>query len=82
MVERYHIPTGGPAPKTPLLTEPLVPYDGTATNGQIQAYQQRIGLLTFAVIIMRPDILYATSKLAQFLINLSPTHLTAANRLL
>ena len=82
LVERYHIPTGGPAPRTPLLTDPLVQNEDSATKAQIHAYQQRIGSLTFAATTTRPDISYATSKLAQFLTNPSPAHLTAANRLL
>ena len=82
LVQRYHIPTSGPSPRTPLLMDQLVEYEDTATKAQIHAYQQRIGSLTFAATTTRPDIAFATAKLAQFLINPSPIHLTAANRLL
>ena len=82
LVQRYHIPTTGPSPRTPLLMDQLVEYEDTATKAQIYAYQQRIGSLTFAATTTRPDIAFATAKLAQFLINPSPIHLTAANRLL
>ena len=60
----------------------MVDYDGVATAGQIHAYQQRIGSLTFAATTTRPDIAFATAKLAQFLTNPSPLHQAAANRLL
>ena len=60
----------------------MVDYDGVATAGQIHAYQQRIGSLTFAATTTRPDIAFATAKLAQFLTNPSPLHQAAANKLL
>jgi hypothetical protein len=69
-------------PKTPLPSTELVPFDGTATAQQIYAYQQRVGSLNFSVVITRPDILKAISKLSQFLRNPSPIHIDAANRTL
>ena len=60
----------------------LIPYDKTATKDQVYVYQQRIGSLTFAATTTRPDILFATAKLAQFLTNPSSTYLHTANRVL
>ena len=71
-----------PHPKTPLTMEQLVDYDGVATKSRIHAYQQRIGSLTFAATTTRPDIAFATARLAQYLPNPSPLYLAAANRLL
>ena len=81
LTEKYNAATA-PFPKTPLSTDALVDYDGVATPKQIHAYQQRIGSLTFAATTTRPDIAFATAKLAQFLTNPSPQHLIAANRVL
>ena len=82
LAERYNTAATSLYPKTPLSTDPLVDYDGVATAGQIHAYQQRIGSLTFAATTTRPDIAFATAKLAQFLTNPSPLHQAAANKLL
>jgi hypothetical protein len=49
---------------------------------EIQAYQRKIGSLLFAAVSIRPDIAFATSRLARFLINLSHKHQQAADRAL
>ena len=82
LAEKYDISISKPYAKTPLSMDQLVKNDGTATNKQIYAYQQRIGSLTFAAITTRPDIAFATAKLAQFLTNPSHMHMSAANRLI
>jgi hypothetical protein len=45
-------------------------------------YQSRIGSTTYATSITRPDAARALNKLAEFLLNPSPEHLKAANRLI
>ena len=82
IVDKYNTITTSPHPKTPLKLDQLVDYDGVATKSRIHAYQQRIGSLTFAATTTRPDIAFATAKLAQYLTNPSPLYLAAANRLL
>ena len=82
IVEKYSTTVAWPRYKTPLLMDELVQYDGIATKDQIYAYQQRIGSLTFAATTTRPDISFATAKLAQYLTNPLPVHLQAANRVI
>ena len=82
IVEKYSTTVAWPRYKTPLPMDELVQYDGIATKDQIYAYQQRIGSLTFAATTTRPDISFATAKLAQYLTNPSPVHLQAANRVI
>jgi len=69
-------------PKTPLPAEEILPYEHQATPEQIHSYQQRVGSISFAAITTRPDIAFASSRLAQFLQNPSPHHLALANRLI
>jgi hypothetical protein len=49
---------------------------------RIYVFQQRMNSLNFAAIIFRPDIAFATAKLAQFLKNPNPDHVVAANRVI
>jgi hypothetical protein len=74
----------GKSPGTPLQTEELHPSseDQKATAQQILAYQQRVGSLNFAAVVTRPDIARAASKLSEYLQNPSPTHLSAADRVI
>jgi hypothetical protein len=65
LAEKFNI-TVTKAPKTPLPSTQLQPFDGTATAQQIYAYQQRVGSLNYAAIITRPDIAKSVSKLAEF----------------
>jgi len=60
----------------------LEPFDGTATAQQVFAYQQRVGSINFAAVTTRPDVSRASSKLAEFLTNPSPSHLKAADRVI
>ena len=82
LVEKYYTTATNYIQKTPMSTDPLVDYDGVTTTAQIHAYQQRIGSLTFAATTSRPDVSFATAKLAQFLTNPSPLHQAAANRVI
>jgi hypothetical protein len=68
--------------KTPLPTYDLVKNEGMASESQIKAYQNRVGCLTYAAIISRPDIAKAISKLAEHQQNPSAQHLEAANHCL
>ena len=57
-------------------------FNGTATAQQVFAYQQRVGSINFAAVTTRPDVSRASSKLAEFLTNPSPSHLKAADRVI
>ena len=52
---------------TPLSTQELTKYKGQATPNQVKAYQRRVGSITYPVAIVRLDIAYAASKLAEFM---------------
>jgi hypothetical protein len=60
----------------------LLPYEGLSRLSDIRRYQRKIGSLLYAAVITRPDIAFATSRLARFLINPSPGHQDAADRAL
>ena len=59
-----------------------VPYKGLATASEVNRYQRKIGSLLFAAVTTRPDVAFATSRLARFLVNPSPEHQNAADRVL
>ena len=61
-------------PKTPMLTEELLPYNGTATPMQIYEYQRKVGLLLYATSMTRLDVACTVSKLAEYLLNPGPKH--------
>lgn len=81
MVKRYHL-EHRKTPHTPLPSEPLVAYESYATPQEIHAYQQRVGSLNFATTVTRPDAAKASSILAEFMHNLSPKHMDAADHAL
>jgi hypothetical protein len=60
----------------------LLPYEGKATPASIKEYQRKTGSLLYAAVITRPDIAFATSRLARFNINPSPEHHQEADRAL
>jgi hypothetical protein len=68
--------------KTPLAIQELYASETQATPQEVHAYQSRIGSTTYATSITRPDAARASNKLAEFLLNPSPAHLKAANRLI
>jgi hypothetical protein len=68
------------APKTPMTTDPLYPFEGTAQDLEIKAYQQKVGSLTYPAAITRPDMSYTTKCLAEHLQNPGPLHEAAADR--
>ena len=67
---------------TPMLGIELKPRDGFAAPSDINKYQCKIGSLLYAAVTTRPDIAFATSRLARFLTNPGPEHQAAADRVL
>ena len=59
---------------TPMSREELIPYEDRASYSEINLYQRKIGSLLYAAVSTRPDIAFATSRLARFLINPGPKH--------
>ena len=57
-------------------------WNGKATDNQIHEYQRRIGSLTYAAVISRPDIAKATQKLAEAQQNPSYEHFAATDRVI
>ena len=68
----FHLPAGQKAPATPLPTEPLTKFEGTATPESTHLYQRKVGHAQYAATITRADASTAASKLAEFLTNPSP----------
>ena len=67
---------------TPMANIELKPHEGLAEPSEINKYQRKIGSLLFAAVTTRPDIAFATSRLARFLVNPSTEHQDAADRVL
>lgn len=67
---------------TPMSTDELLPREGFALLSEINRYQRKVGSLLFAAVTTRPDIAFATSRLARFLTNPGPRHQAAADRVL
>ena len=66
--------------RTPLLMEPLLKFDGTASPHAIHQYQRKVGSINYPATITRPDCSRALQKLSEFLQNPGPTHEAAADR--
>jgi hypothetical protein len=60
----------------------LLPRKDLATAAEINLYQRKIGSLLFVAVNTRPDVAFATSRLARFLTNPSTEHHRAADRVL
>ena len=67
---------------TPIASAELQPREGLATLSEINKYQRKIGSLLYAAVNTRPDIAFATSRLARFLANPSQEHQRAADRVI
>ena len=67
---------------TPMAAIELKPREGLATPSEINKYQRKIGSLMFAAVTTRPDIAFAMSRLARFLMNPGQEHHDAADRVL
>ena len=59
----------------------MIKNEKTATKQKIWIYQQRIKFINFAAIITRSDIIFATLKLSEFLINSSTYHMKQVDRM-
>lgn len=68
--------------KVPMTNVELMPRQDAATPKEINKYQKKIGSLLFAAVSTRPDVAFATSRLARFLTNPSQEHQDAADRVL
>jgi hypothetical protein len=68
--------------RTPIASMELFPNDRLSTMPEIRRYQKKIGSLLYAAVVTRPDIAFATSRLARFLANPGPSHQEAADRVL
>lgn len=67
---------------TPIASVELKLRDGLAEPAEINKYQQKISSLLFAAVTTQPDIAFATSRLARFLINPGIEHQDTADRVL
>jgi hypothetical protein len=67
---------------TPMATTEILPYEGLAEASSITRYQRKLGSILFAAVNTRPDIAFATSRLARFNTNPAPEHHLAADRIL
>jgi hypothetical protein len=67
---------------TPMSRMELLPRKDLATHAEINLYQRKIGSLLFLAVNTRPDVAFATSRLARFLTNPSTKHQQAADRVL
>jgi hypothetical protein len=52
----YHLVVLGKYPDTPMTTERVDAYAGTASKQDVYLYQRRVGSLNYAATITRPDI--------------------------
>jgi hypothetical protein len=65
-----------------MTTKPLLPFEGQATESQINSYQAKVGSALYSAITTRPDVAKATAKIAEFLINPGPRHIDAIDRVI
>ena len=71
-----------PPATTPMAVTELVPYEGLATPQEVHLFQRKVGSLLYVAVTTRPDIAFATSRLARYMTNPSPAHHKAANRVI
>ena len=81
MANRYDLITQRKV-DTPMSNEPLLPYDGIASPGQIHGFQAKVGSAQYATTTLRPDAAKATAKAAEFLMNPGPKHIDAIDRII
>jgi hypothetical protein len=65
-----------------MMLEELKQFDGTAQQGSIDIFAQKIGSAQYSTTITRVDAAKATAKLAQFMKNPGPIHLQAIDRVI
>jgi ribonuclease HI len=81
MANRYGLITNRKV-DTPMTTEPLLPFEGQATESQINGYQAKVGSALYSATTTRPDVAKATAKTAEFLMNPGPRHIDAIDRVI
>ena len=69
-------------PATPIAIEDFRPNPDQASTGDIYACQQKVGSALYAAVITRGDVAYATSKLSEYMLNPSPKHHGAIDRVI
>jgi hypothetical protein len=73
---------GAATPATPLPSEKMSKFTGTANKGDIKKYQALVGSLMWPATQTRPDICYSVGLLCRFLANPSDKHIKAAEHCL
>ena len=58
----------------PMGLDELLPREDRAFAYEVNKYQKKIGSLLYAAVTTRPDIIFATLRLARFITNPSPEH--------
>ena len=81
LITKFHLESHQPV-FTPLPADKLIPNDGIAASQQIYAFQQCVESIMYAAVVTRADAAYTVNILSQFLLNLSPRHIEAANHCL
>ena len=82
LTARFNIDITKRLPKTPMAETELLPSIDIAVKSEVERYQRKTGSLLFAAITTRPDIAFATSRLARFNTNPNKSHHEAADRVL
>jgi hypothetical protein len=81
MANRYSLITNRKV-DTPMTTKLLLPFEGQATESQINSYQAKVGSALYNTTTTRPDVAKATAKIAEFLMNPGPRHIDAIDRVI
>ncbi|RKL19990.1 hypothetical protein BFJ72_g15129, partial [Fusarium proliferatum] len=66
----------------PMTQTELRPQTGLAAPAEIQRYQRKVGSILYIAVNTRPDIAFAASRLARFLVNPGQEHQDAADRVI
>jgi hypothetical protein len=82
LTARFNIDVTGKLPETPMAETELLPSTAIAAKSEIEQYQRKTGSILFAAITTRPDIAFASSRLARFNTNPNKSHHEAADRVL
>ena len=69
-------------PITPIIQKELLLYKRTATKLKVKRYQQKVGSLLYVAVTIRPDVAFAVSRLARFLINPGLLHYKVTDRVI
>ena len=80
LIKKFNISSKIKTPTLLFTTQQLNKHLGQATPQKIHAYQQKVGSINFAAMIIRPDIAHAVFKLSEFLTNPSKFHMKCVDR--